>query len=131
MLHAWNPGLLEQAVRQFTPRGLAGGVAADQRAAHLDVAGGAFVVHAVDLQPERADQNASAWLLARGRVSHAADPPAQSHRALVPAKHRGQDRQDLDRPTMNRGVMDETYIRVGGEWKYLYLAVDRHGVTIH
>jgi transposase-like protein len=26
--------------------------------------------------------------------------------------------------------VDETYIRVGGQWKYLYLAVDRDGTTI-
>ena len=26
--------------------------------------------------------------------------------------------------------MDETYIKVGGEWKYLYRAVDRAGHTI-
>ena len=26
--------------------------------------------------------------------------------------------------------MDETYIRVKGEWKYLYRAVDKHGKTI-
>jgi putative transposase len=26
--------------------------------------------------------------------------------------------------------MDETYIRVKGEWKYLYRAVDKHGQTI-
>jgi len=25
--------------------------------------------------------------------------------------------------------MDETYIKVKGEWKYLYRAVDRHGKT--
>ena len=26
--------------------------------------------------------------------------------------------------------MDETYIKVGGQWKYLYRAVDRTGATI-
>lgn len=26
--------------------------------------------------------------------------------------------------------MDETYIRVGGQWKYLYRAVDRLGHTV-
>ncbi len=26
--------------------------------------------------------------------------------------------------------MDETYIRVKGEWRYLYRAVDKHGQTI-
>ena len=26
--------------------------------------------------------------------------------------------------------MDETYIRVKGEWRYLYRAVDTHGETI-
>ena len=34
-------------------------------------------------------------------------PPAHAHRALAPAKHRGQHRQDLDRPTMDGGVIDE------------------------
>lgn len=26
--------------------------------------------------------------------------------------------------------MDETYIKVGGEWKYLYRAVDKQGNTV-
>ena len=26
--------------------------------------------------------------------------------------------------------MDETYVKVGGQWKYLYRAVDRTGATI-
>jgi transposase-like protein len=60
---------------------------------------------------------------------------------------------ELDHATINRGVikysplleeafhrrkrpvwvswrMDETYIKVKGEWKYLYRAVDKHGQTI-
>ncbi len=28
------------------------------------------------------------------------------------------------------GQMDETYIKVKGQWKYLYRAVDKHGHTI-
>ena len=26
--------------------------------------------------------------------------------------------------------MDETYIKVAGQWKYLYRAVDKHGATV-
>ena len=26
--------------------------------------------------------------------------------------------------------MDETYVKVGGKWAYLYRAVDKHGDTI-
>ena len=34
-------------------------------------------------------------------------------------------------PTDQRQLaMDETYIRVKGEWRYLYLAVDSSGATI-
>ena len=31
------------------------------------------------------------------------------------------------RPVGNRWRMDETYIRVKGEWKYLYRAIDKDG----
>nr|WP_277621042.1 IS6 family transposase [Paraburkholderia monticola] len=34
------------------------------------------------------------------------------------------------RPVGKSGRMDETYIRVKGEWRYLYRAVDRDGNTI-
>src|SRR5262245_58941529 len=34
------------------------------------------------------------------------------------------------RPVWVSWRMDETYIRVRGEWKYLYRAVDKHGKTI-
>src|SRR5450631_2092152 len=34
------------------------------------------------------------------------------------------------RPVGMSWRMDETYIKVGGEWKYLYRAVDRAGATI-
>ena len=34
-------------------------------------------------------------------------PPVHAHRALSRTKHRGQDWPDLDRPAMNRGVIDE------------------------
>jgi putative transposase len=34
------------------------------------------------------------------------------------------------RPVGRRWRMDETYIRVKGEWRYLYCAVDKHGQTI-
>jgi len=34
------------------------------------------------------------------------------------------------RPVDTSWRMDETYIKVGGEWKYLYRAVDRAGATI-
>ena len=34
------------------------------------------------------------------------------------------------RPTGSSWRMDETYIRVKGEWKYLYRAVDKQGQTI-
>ena len=34
------------------------------------------------------------------------------------------------RPTNDSWRMDETYIRVKGEWKYLYRAVDSNGNTI-
>ena len=34
------------------------------------------------------------------------------------------------RPVGTSWRMDETYIKVGGEWKYLYRAVDRAGATI-
>jgi putative transposase len=34
------------------------------------------------------------------------------------------------RPVGSSWRMDETYIKVGGEWKYLYRAVDRAGHTI-
>ncbi|MEJ2743384.1 MAG: IS6 family transposase [Gammaproteobacteria bacterium] len=34
------------------------------------------------------------------------------------------------RPTGSRWRMDETYIKVKGEWKYLYRAVDKSGNTI-
>ena len=44
--------------------------------------------------------------LAAGRDVSFVHPPARADRALAPAKHRGQDRQHLDRPPMNRGVID-------------------------
>jgi putative transposase len=34
------------------------------------------------------------------------------------------------RPVGNSWRMDETYIRIKGEWRYLYRAVDTHGQTI-
>jgi putative transposase len=34
------------------------------------------------------------------------------------------------RPVGSSWRTDETYIKVGGEWKYLYRAVDRAGCTI-
>ena len=34
------------------------------------------------------------------------------------------------RPVGRSWRMDETYIRVGGQWKYLYRAVDRLGQTV-
>src|SRR5438445_1532147 len=34
------------------------------------------------------------------------------------------------RPVGSSWRMDETYIKVGGEWKYLYRAVDREGDTV-
>jgi putative transposase len=34
------------------------------------------------------------------------------------------------RPAYVSWRMDETYIRVKGEWKHLYRAVDKHGKTI-
>ena len=34
------------------------------------------------------------------------------------------------RPVWISWRMDETYIRVKGEWKYLYRAVDKYGATI-
>jgi putative transposase len=34
------------------------------------------------------------------------------------------------RPVWRSWRMDETYIRVKGEWRYLYRAVDKHGQTI-
>lgn len=34
------------------------------------------------------------------------------------------------RPVGRRGCMDETYIEIKGQWKYLYRAVDSMGQTI-
>jgi transposase-like protein len=34
------------------------------------------------------------------------------------------------RPVWIRGRMDETYIKVKGQWRYLYRAVDTYGQTI-
>lgn len=34
------------------------------------------------------------------------------------------------RPVRNSWRMDETYVLVGGQWKYLYRAVDRDGATV-
>jgi putative transposase len=34
------------------------------------------------------------------------------------------------RPVGNSGRMDETYVLVAGQWKYLYRAVDRDGATV-
>jgi transposase-like protein len=34
------------------------------------------------------------------------------------------------RPTENSWRMDETYIKVAGQWKYLYRAVDKYGDTV-
>jgi len=34
------------------------------------------------------------------------------------------------RPVGGSWRMDETYIKVNGQWKYLYLAVDKDGATI-
>ena len=34
------------------------------------------------------------------------------------------------RPVGNSWRMDETYVLVGGQWKYLYRAVDRDGATV-
>ena len=33
------------------------------------------------------------------------------------------------RPVSRSWRMDETYIKVGGQWKYLYRAVDKNGAT--
>jgi len=33
-------------------------------------------------------------------------------------------------PATGRWKLDETYIRVGGKWMYIYRAVDNHGDTI-
>ena len=35
-----------------------------------------------------------------------------------------------ERPVGTSWRMDETYIKVGGQWRYLYRAVDRAGATI-
>jgi putative transposase len=34
------------------------------------------------------------------------------------------------RPVGKSWRLDETYIRIKGEWRYLYRAVDKHGQTI-
>jgi hypothetical protein len=34
------------------------------------------------------------------------------------------------RPVGRSWRMDETYIKVAGQWKYLYRAVDKHGATV-
>lgn len=34
------------------------------------------------------------------------------------------------KPTLDSWRVDETYIEVKGEWKYLYRAVDSHGSTL-
>ncbi len=34
------------------------------------------------------------------------------------------------RPSRDRWFIDETYIRVGGRWTYLYRAADQHGQVI-
>ena len=34
------------------------------------------------------------------------------------------------RPVCTSWRMDETYIKVGGKWRYLYRAVDKYGMTI-
>ncbi len=34
------------------------------------------------------------------------------------------------KPTNDEGRVDETYIKVKGEWKYLYRAVDSEGNTL-
>jgi putative transposase len=39
-------------------------------------------------------------------------------------------RNGKKRPVGNRGRMDETYIKVKGQWKYLYRAIDKKGQTI-
>ena len=39
-------------------------------------------------------------------------------------------RKGHKRPVGNRWRMDETYIKVKGQWKYLYRAVDKEGQTI-
>src|SRR6266487_5197971 len=38
--------------------------------------------------------------------------------------------QRRKRPVWTSWRMDETYIKVKGEWRYLYRAVDKHGKTI-
>ena len=38
--------------------------------------------------------------------------------------------QQKKKPTGSRWRMDETYIKVNGQWKYLYRAVDKEGNTI-
>jgi putative transposase len=38
--------------------------------------------------------------------------------------------QHRKRPVWRSWRMDETYIKVQGEWRYLYRAVDKHGQTI-
>lgn len=39
-------------------------------------------------------------------------------------------RKGQKRPVGTRWRMDETYIKIKGQWKYLYRAVDRDGQTI-
>ena len=34
------------------------------------------------------------------------------------------------RSVANSWRMDETYVKVAGQWKYLYRAVDKHGATV-
>ena len=36
----------------------------------------------------------------------------------------------FDRPVGNSWRIDETYIKIRGEWKYLYRAVDKQGLTV-
>ena len=58
-----------------------------------------------------------------------AHTPTLACQALVPTKRLLEQRHQLDDPAMH-GRMDETYIKVKGQWRYLYRAVEKAGDTI-